>query len=594
MLRRAYGLFMKIKLKPQRLYPVIQQNFIKLMEPVKPTEPVTTEDPKKKGPSKKELNKMKRKAKKEAKKLEAKRKREEAQKKAEKEKETTEEKFEIPQLTKRLGNAFGDLEIIQSQLVEDIKYMDVKDLTAEMAGQSVWMRIRLQKSRVKKTVIFLVLRQRLHTIQAVAVKSDTIGKNFLKFLEGVPKESVLDVKGEVVVPTNPIESCSISNIEIKIESVIVINRTIADLPFMIEDASRKLTAKETEAMDNDEEDDEANTDSNKMPIVGINKRLNNRIMDLRTPANQGIFRVQSGVCTLYREYLLSQGFTEIHTPKLLGGSSEGGCEIFKVGYFGREACLAQSPQLYKQMMVMADFERVFEIGPVFRAENSNTHRHLCEFTGLDGEMEIKQHYNEVLDVIGNLFTHIFKGLETRYANELAAVNGQYEFEPFKFLENPLKLTFEEGVQLLKENGIEQDLHDDLDTANERALGQLVREKYNTDFYILHRYPEEARPFYTMLCKDDPRFTCSYDVFMRGEEIISGAQRIHDPKLLSERATAKGLDVKTIKDYIDSFSLGAFPHGGWGVGLERVVMLYLDVGNIRRASAFPRDPKRLTP
>ena len=588
MLRVAYGLFKKIKLRPQGLYPVIQQNFIKHMEPAKPIE---TTEPKKKGPSKKELNKMKRKAKKEAKKLEAQKKREEAMKKEKKEKEESEEKFEIPQLTQRLGNAFGDLEIIQSQLKEDIQFYDIGDLKKEMTGQSVWMRVRLQKSRTTKTVNFLILRQRLFTVQAVAAMSESIGKNFMKFLDGIPKESVLDVKGTVVVPDKPVESCSISEIEIAVENVIVINRTIEDLPFMIEDASRKLTAKETEAMDNDEEGDE---DDNKMPIVGINKRLNNRIMDLRTPANQGIFRVQSAVCTLYREYLLSQGFTEIHTPKLLGGSSEGGCEIFKVGYFGKEACLAQSPQLYKQMMIMADFERVFEIGPVFRAENSNTHRHLCEFTGLDGEMEIKQHYFEVLDIIGNLFNHIFRGLETRYAKELGAVNGQYPFEPFKFLDNPLKLTFEEGVNLLKENGIVQDLHDDLDTANEKALGRLVREKYNTDFYILHRYPEEARPFYTMLCKDDPRFTCSYDVFMRGEEIISGAQRIHDPKLLSKRATEKGLDVSTIKDYIDSFSLGAFPHGGWGVGLERVVMLYLNVGNIRRASAFPRDPKRLTP
>lgn len=556
-------------------------------------EPQKNQEPKKKGPSKKELNKMKRKAAKEAKKLEAQRKREEA-KKMEKETEAeSEEKFEIPSITKRVGNQFGDLEIIQSQQIEDLNYFNIGDITQEMAGKSIWMRIRLQKSRVKKTVIFMILRQRLHSIQAVAVKSETIGKSFMKFIEGIPKESVLDVKGIVVVPTQPVESCSISNIEIQVESVIVINRTLAPLPFMIEDASRKMTAKEIEAMDNDEETEEEKGE-NRMPVVKLNQRLNNRILDLRTTANQGIFRVQSAVCTLYREYLLSQGFMEIHTPKLLGGSSEGGAEIFRTNYFGKEACLAQSPQLFKQMMIMADFERVFEIGPVFRAENSNTHRHMCEFTGLDGEMEIKQHYYEVLDVIGNLFNHMFKGLATKYAKELAAVNAQYEFEPFKFLDEPLKLTFEEGVKLLKENGIEQDLHDDLNTSNEKALGRLVREKYNTDFYILHRYPEEARPFYTMLCKDDPRFTCSYDVFMRGEEIISGAQRIHDPELLSKRAVIKGLDPKTIQDYIDSFSLGAYPHGGWGVGLERVVMLYLDIGNIRRASAFPRDPKRITP
>ena len=590
MFRKAFGLFRKVKFPKQSLHRVFQNKFINLMEPEKKPQ---TEAPEKKGPSKKQLNKMKRKAAKEAKKLEAKKKREAEMKKNSEKEAQEEEKFEIPQLTQRIGNQFGDLEIIQSQQVEDITFTELGDLGQENVGKSVWMRIRLQKARVTKTVIFLVLRQRLHTIQAVAAKSETIGKPFMKFLEGIPKESVLDVKGVVVVPSEPIESCSVSGFEIQIENVILVNRTISNLPFLIDDASRKMTANEIEAMDNDAEEEEDKKED-KMPIVKLKQRLDNRILDLRTPANQGIFRVQSAVCTLYREYLLSQGFIEIHSPKLLSGSSEGGAEIFKTDYFGREACLAQSPQLYKQMMIMADFERVFEIGPVFRAENSNTHRHMCEFTGLDGEMEIKQHYFEVLDVIGNLFNHMFKGLETRFAKELAAVNSQYAFEPFKFLEKPLKLTFEEGVKLLKENGIEQDLYDDLDTANEKALGRLVREKYNTDFYILHRYPEQARPFYTMLCKDDPRFTCSYDVFMRGEEIISGAQRIHDPDLLSKRATEKGLDVKTIKDYIDSFSLGAFPHGGWGVGLERVVMLYLDIGNIRRASAFPRDPKRITP
>ena len=189
---------------------------------------------------------------------------------------------------------------------------------------------------------------------------------------------------------------------------------------------------------------------------------------------------------------------------------------------------------------------------------------------------------------------MFKGLETRYAKELAVINEQFEFEPFKFLEEPLKLTFAEGVALLKEAGVDQDPHDDLSTETEKILGGLVREKYNTDFYMLHQYPEEARPFYTMLDKEDPRFTCSYDVFMRGEEIISGAQRIHDPVLLAKRAEEKGIEVASIQDYIDSFSYGAYPHGGWGVGLERVVMLYLNVGNVRRTSAFPRDPKRISP
>jgi aspartyl-tRNA synthetase len=243
---------------------------------------------------------------------------------------------------------------------------------------------------------------------------------------------------------------------------------------------------------------------------------------------------------------------------------------------------------------MADFDRVFEIGPVFRAEQSFTPRHMCEFTGLDIEMAIKESYHEVLDLLGDLFAHIFEGLETKYAKELEAINQQFPYDKFLFKRPVVKLTFEEGVKLLTEAGVKQDLFEDLSTETEKKLGAIVREKYETDFYILHRYPVNARPFYTMPCKDDPRFTNSYDLFMRGEEIISGAQRIHEPELLTKRAQECGIKVETIKDYIEAFKYGAFPHGGAGVGLERVVMFYCALGNIRKSSLFPRDPKRITP
>ena len=243
---------------------------------------------------------------------------------------------------------------------------------------------------------------------------------------------------------------------------------------------------------------------------------------------------------------------------------------------------------------MADFERVFEIGPVFRAENSNTHRHLCEFTGLDFEMAINEHYFEVLDVIDALFLHIFDGLTQRYAAELRAVGTQSPFEPLQYCRPTLRLTFAEGVEMLAASGLQVDPLGDLSTETERVLGRLVKEKYATDFYILTRYPTAARPFYTMPCPDDPRYTNSYDVFIRGEEIISGAQRVHDPQMLTQRALECGIDVASIAPYIDAFKLGALPHGGAGVGLERVVMLYLAAGNIRKTSLFPRDPKRLSP
>jgi aspartyl-tRNA synthetase len=247
------------------------------------------------------------------------------------------------------------------------------------------------------------------------------------------------------------------------------------------------------------------------------------------------------------------------------------------------------------MALMADLDRVFEIGPVFRAEDSNTYRHLCEFTGLDFEMTIKEHYNELMSLINNMFIHIFKGIEREYAAELAAVHEQFPFiSPFQYSEEPLWLTFPEAVGMLNEIGVNQKVNEDLNTENEKKLGALVKQKYQTDFYIVHRYPSTVRPFYTMPCADDPDFTCSYDVFMRGEEIISGAQRLHDSALLESRIRKKGVDVSTVQDYVNSFKYGAFPHGGCGVGLERVVMLYLGLKNIRRVSMFPRDPKRLTP
>ncbi|RWR82117.1 Aspartyl/Asparaginyl-tRNA synthetase [Cinnamomum micranthum f. kanehirae] len=312
-----------------------------------------------------------------------------------------------------------------------------------------------------------------------------------------------------------------------------------------------------------------------LSAFGQDTRLNYRVLDIRTPANQGIFRIQSQVGLMFRQFFLAENFVEIHTPKLIAGSSEGGSAVFKLEYKGQPACLAQSPQLHKQMSICGDFGRVFEIGPVFRAEDSYTHRHLCEFTGLDVEMEIKEHYFEC-------------------KKELDAIAKQYPFKPLKYLRKTLNLTFQEGVQMLKEAGIEVDPLGDLNTESERKLGQLVLEKYDTEFYILHRYPLAVRPFYTMPCYEDPTYSNSFDVFIRGEEIISGAQRVHVPELLTARAEACGIDVKTISTYVDSFRYGAPPHGGFGVGLERVVMLFLALNNIRKTSLFPRDPMRLAP
>ncbi|ONI12059.1 hypothetical protein PRUPE_4G141600 [Prunus persica] len=280
-----------------------------------------------------------------------------------------------------------------------------------------------------------------------------------------------------------------------------------------------------------------------------------------------------------------EGFSEIHTPKLIAGSSEGDAAD-TLYYKGQPACLTQSPQLHKQMAICAEFRVVFEMGPVYRGEDSNTHRHLCEFTGLDVEMEIDLHYSEVMDVVARLFVTIFGTLNKTCQKELEAVGRQYPFEPLKYLPKTRRLTFEEGVQMLKDAGVEVDPMGDLNTEAKRKLGQLVLDKYGTEFYILHWYPLAIRPFYTMPCHYNSAYSNSFDVFIRGEEIISGAQREHRPKLLEKIAQACGIELKTISTYIDAIRNGVTLHGGFGAGLERVVMLFLMGRKLHRHRSMP--------
>lgn len=252
------------------------------------------------------------------------------------------------------------------------------------------------------------------------------------------------------------------------------------------------------------------------------------------------------------------------------------------------------------MCIAADMDRVYEIAPVFRAEDSNTYRHMTEFMGLDIEMAISEHYHEVLETLDSIFKALFNGIETKYAKEVAAVRAQFGGEPFVFIDKTPVITFAEGIAMLREAGatdfdgspLPEDA--DLSTENEKFLGRLVKDKYKTDYFIMDKFPAGFRPFYSMPDPTNPNVVNSYDFYLRGEEILSGAQRIHDPEFLTERLVALGMNPAEFKSYIDAFRLGCPPHGGGGIGLERVVFLYLALGNIRRASLFPRDPKRLTP
>lgn len=474
---------------------------------------------------------------------------------------------------------YGNTEMMQSKEKLARTLTQVKEVVPALKETKLWVRGRLHNSRAKGKQCFFVLRQQHYSVQCLVAVSETISKQMVKFAANITKESIIDVEGTVKTVEQKIESCSQADVELLVEQLFVISVAAARLPLQIEDASRPITEEDPEALN---------------IHVKQDTRLDNRVLDLRTPANQAIFRLQGGVCQLFRDALSKRNFVEIHTPKIISAASEGGANVFEVSYFKGSAYLAQSPQLYKQMAIAADFGRVFTIGAVFRAEDSNTHRHLCEFVGLDLEMAFNYHYHEVVEVIGEMFVEIFKGLRDNYADEITAVHKQYPAEPFQFLEPSLILQYSEGVAMLREAGIEMGDEEDLSTPNEKLLGRLVKTKYGTDFYILDKYPLAVRPFYTMPDPNNPKYSNSYDMFMRGEEIISGAQRVHDPDFLTARAQHHSIDLEKIKSYIDSFRFGCPPHAGGGIGLERVTMLYLGLDNIRKTSMFPRDPKRLTP
>ncbi|KAG0266638.1 aspartate--tRNA ligase dps1 [Mortierella polycephala] len=477
---------------------------------------------------------------------------------------------------------YGKKPMNRSEDRPGLKHERFNDINASRTGEKVWIRARVQTSRpTGNKMCFFQLRQNSSTIQGLVVFDETkISKQMVKFAQAISSESIVLIEGTIAKPLEPVKSCTVQDAEIMISQLFVTSEAQGRLPFNIEDASRPEADFEREDA--------------QFSKVSLHTRLENRVFDLRTITNQSIFRIQAGVCRLFREFLESKGFLEIHTPKILGAASEGGANVFKVKYFDTDAFLAQSPQFYKQMVVCGDFERVFEIGSVFRAENSFTHRHMTEFIGLDMEMAFEEHYHEILDVFDELFVYIFKGLEEEYAADLEVVQRQYPFEKFQYLPKTLRLEYKDAVALLRENGVEMGDYDDLSTEVERKLGQLVKEKYKTDFFMLDKFPLAVRPFYTMPDPKNPKYSNSYDFFMRGEEVLSGAQRIHDADFLIERAKAHDVDPDSIKSYVDAFRMGAPPHGGGGIGLERVIFFYMNLGNIRRVSLFPRDPKRLSP
>jgi len=497
---------------------------------------------------------------------------------------------------------FGDLALMQSRWSTDRKWTEVNELTPSKIGQRVWVRGRVHRVRPKAKLAFVLLRHGFSSVQIV-VDVNAVSPELLAYVSKLSAESIIDVYAQVVKAQSPVLSASQSDVELILERVYGVSISESVLPFQLDDAARGYASKERA----DDVGDKKEEKKAGVVTVGQDIRLDNRVMDIRTPAQNAIMRIQAAITTYFRDYFSRLEFVEIHSPKLLAGSSEGGANVFTLKYFGKNACLAQSPQLYKQMAVMSDLFKVYEIGPVFRAEDSNTHRHMTEFTGLDFEMAFKEHYHEVLSILANLFVFVFENINEHHQAELKVIRQQYPVEPLKFSKNTLVFEFEECVEMLKEwskkpnaASYTRDMKnyiidgDDFSTGNEKLLGKIVKEKFDTDFYIVDKYRQGARPFYTMPDPNRPGYSNSYDVFLRGEEITSGAQRIHDVELLKKRAEDCKIPVKSIQKYIDSFSYGAFPHAGAGIGLERTAMLFLGLDNIRKSSLFPRDPKRLEP
>jgi aspartyl/asparaginyl-tRNA synthetase len=348
------------------------------------------------------------------------------------------------------------------------------------------VRARVHAVRETAKVVFLTLRQATSTVQATVFKGTN--KDLFKFAASIPRESVVDVGGALAAVETPIASATQSSVELQVATLHVVSKALPILPFQLEDAARPDALFEKQARE-EAEAAAAGRPAPERKLVSVSQdtRLDYRWIDLRTPANQAIMRISSGVCGLFREFLTARDFVEIQTPKILGGASEGGSSVFQLKYFGEPACLAQSPQLYKQMTAAcSDLERVFEIGPVFRAENSNTHRHLCEFHGLDLEMVIDEHYYEVLKVFSDLFVFIFRGLNERFAREIEAVRAQHPFADLVFTDPTVRISYAEGIEMLQASGVAIAMGDDFSTAQERALGALVKAKFNTDFFMMDR------------------------------------------------------------------------------------------------------------
>ncbi len=403
-----------------------------------------------------------------------------------------------------------------------------------------------QEIRILKNIAFLIVRDVTGQCQ-VTIKGKIDGVD----IPSITRESVIQVKGKIVK-----NSQSKSGPEILATEITVLNNSLSPLPLAPFDP--------------------VNAD--------IETRLNNRFLDLRKREHLAIFRIKSSLMFGIREFLHSQHFIEVQTPKIVSSATEGGADLFQVQYFDQKVYLNQSPQLYKEILISSGFDRVFEVGPAFRAEKHNTVIHLNEFTSVDIEMGFSNHEDAMAMLEGAVKSAIAT-MQKDNPQDLSVLNVKIE----KYERQFPRITFNECLTLLEKEGVMHSANVDFSPEDLRIIGS------NFDgFYFITKWPSSLRPFYTMPDETDPGITNSFDLQFKDKEVTSGAQRVHDPELLRKRFAAKELNPVDFDFYLKAFEFGMPPHAGWGLGLERLTMILLGLKNIRECTIFPRDRTRLKP
>ena len=425
-------------------------------------------------------------------------------------------------------------------------------LAGDFEGKTVKVNGAVHTIRDMGEVAFVVLRKREGLLQCVFEEGKT------KFdLKDLKEAATVEVEGAVKS-----EDRAPNGFEIRLDSIRVLSEPAAPMPLAI--SKWKLN-------------------------TSLEANLNNRSIALRNIRERAKFKIQEGVVRGFRDFLYSEGFTEIHTPKIGAKGAEGGANIFKLEYFHRPAVLAQSPQFYKQMMVGV-FDRVFETAPVFRAEKHNTKRHLNEYTSLDFEMGYIDGFEDIMAMETGFLQYAMELLKKDYARELKVLCVELpdvsQIPAVKFAD--IKEIVAEKYNHKMRNPF------DLEPEEEVLIGRYAKEEWGSDFVFVTHYPSKKRPFYAMDDPEDPRYTLSFDLLFRGLEITTGGQRIHDYKMLTDKITARGMTEEGMEQYLDTFKHGMPPHGGLGIGLERLTMQLIGEENVRETCLFPRDMNRLEP